>query len=110
MQSKEYKSMDKPVNKYVAAGVIVLFTSIFIGYLYWNYDSSEIEFTYRTIFIPALLLIVAVGFTLLALDKKGKQITTQETDKKISRKIMSLYLIIIVLATIVMVWRAYGDA
>ena len=110
MQPKEYKSMDKPVNKYVAAGVIVLFTLIFIGILYWNYDSSETGFTYRTIFIPALFLIVAGGFTLLALDKKGKHITTEETDKKISKKIMNMYLIIIVLVTIVMVWRAYGDA
>ncbi len=102
--------MDKPVNKYVAAGVIVLFTLIFIGFLYWNYDSSETDFTYRTIIIPVLFLIVAGGFTFLALEKKGKQITTQETDKKISKKIMNLYLIIIVLVIIVMVWRAYGDA
>jgi heme/copper-type cytochrome/quinol oxidase subunit 2 len=78
------RSLSQPINKTFAAiliGVVAIALPI-----YWMYGSDwkEAKLNALTILLPLFWVVIVVGFILLALGKKGKEVTTVETDQKIS--------------------------
>lgn len=78
------RSLNLPVNKTFAAiliGVVAISLPI---YGLYDSDWKEAKLNALAILLPLFWAVVAVGFALLALGKKGKEVTTAETDRAIS--------------------------
>ena len=77
-------SLNQPVNKRYAAiliGVVAIVLPVFGLY---ETDWKNAELNTLSILLPLLWVIFVTGFIFLALGEKGKNITSEETDKKIA--------------------------
>jgi hypothetical protein len=77
-------SLNQPVNKNYAAiliGVVAIVLPVFGLY---ETDWKNAEPNTLSILLPLLWVIFVIGLIFLTLGKKGKNITLEETDKKIA--------------------------
>jgi len=77
------KFLNQPVNKVFAAIVIGILSTIFLIYGLYDTDWESAELNALSILLPLFWVIFVAGFILLALGKKGKNVTSEETDDKI---------------------------
>lgn len=77
-------SINQSVNKKFAAILIGIVAIALPIYGLYDVDWKEAKLNALAIALPLLWIVIAVGFILLVLGKKGREITTVETDKKIS--------------------------
>gem|GEM_PF-5116801 len=81
---KNIKSpLNQPINKNIAATIIGLAGIIIPIYGPYGTDWSNAEFNVLSILLPLLWVVFVVGFIFLVLDKKGKEVTSEETDQEI---------------------------
>lgn len=77
-------SLNQAVNKYYAAILIGTVAIVLPIYGLYGTDWKNAELNMLSILLPLLWLVFVTGFILFALGKRGKDITTVETDQKIS--------------------------
>ncbi len=77
-------SLNQPINKNLAAILIGAVAIVFPIYGFYGTDWENAEFNMLSISFPLLWVVFVTGFIFLAIGKKGKNITSVETDKKIS--------------------------
>ncbi len=82
---KPKHSIDKPVNKNIAAMLIGIVAILFPAYWLDKTDWENAELNVLAILLPLLYVIFVIGFVLLALGKKGKNITSDKTDRHIEK-------------------------
>ena len=76
--------LNKPVNRYFAATLIGVVAVVLPVYAFYDMDWGDAEFNAMSVLIPLLYVVFVAGFVFLALDKKGRNLTSVETDKKIA--------------------------
>ena len=75
-------SINQSVNKKFAVILIGIVAIALPIYGLYDVDWKEAKLNALAIALPLLWIVIAVGFILLILGKKGREITTVETDKK----------------------------
>ena len=76
--------LNKPVNRNFAATLIGVVAVVLPVYAFYDMDWGDAEFNAMSVLIPLLYVVFVAGFVFLALDKKGRNLTSVETDKKIA--------------------------
>ena len=79
-------SLNQPVNKTFAATLIGIVAIALPVYGLYDSDWKDAELNAMAILLSVFWVAMVVGFILLVLGKKGKEITSEETDKKISNE------------------------
>ena len=77
-------SLNQPVNKNYAAILIGTVAIALPVYGLYNAEWKNAEINTLSILLPLLWVVFVTGFIFLALGKKGKDITSEETDQKIA--------------------------
>ena len=81
---KNIKSyLNQPVNKSFATILIGVVAIALPIYGLYGSDWKEAKLNALAILLPLFWVVIVVGFILLALGKKGKEVTTVETDREI---------------------------
>ena len=78
------RSLNQPVNKTFAAILIGVVAIALPIYGFYDSDWEEEKLNALAILLPLFWVVIAVSFILLAIGKKGKEVTTVETDREIS--------------------------
>lgn len=82
---KNIKSpLNQPVNKTFAAILIGVVAIALPIYGLYNFDWNDAKLNSLAILLPLFWALIIVGFILLALGKKGNEVTTVQTDREIS--------------------------
>jgi hypothetical protein len=76
------KTAETRIERIVYSTVIVMAAIAFPVYFLSNYGEVGIEFTTMSIFVGVLYIIIVSGFVFLIFNKKGVQVTSEETDHK----------------------------
>lgn len=77
-------SLNQPVNKKFAAILIGIVAIVLPIYGLYDVDWKEAKLNTLAIVLPLFWVVIVVGFILLVLGKKGREVTAVETDIKIS--------------------------
>lgn len=93
------KTAETKIEKIIYSAVIVLAAVAFPLYLLYTNGNISIKVTPTSLFVGVLYIIFISGWVFLVFNKTGPQVTSKETDKKISKawgKISNILLIIII--------------
>jgi len=77
-------SLNQPVNKHYAAILISIVAIVLPTYGLYGTDWKNAELNVLSILLPLLWVVFVTGFIFLALGKRGKNVTSVETDQKIA--------------------------
>ena len=94
-----------------SASLIALLVLAISLYFFIVTDWEKVELNALSIILPLFFIIIVVGFILLILDKRGLQVTTNDTDKNIAntykRTLKKLRPVFIALGFVWLAWIGY---
>ena len=103
--------IDSKARRIVGALVVIGVAYGMPAIMLWDAPWEKFEPGPMTIGIPVLYSIAVLGFVMLILGKNGVQVTSQETDKNISRSIEKIlnpvWYAFVVAATVAMVYSLF---
>ena len=68
------------------AAVIIVVVAVIVPVLgFRDLNFQDVEFGFLSVIIPLLYVVAVVGFVYLSLGKQGRNITSKESDEKISK-------------------------
>ena len=93
------------------AAVLIIMASISLAaYLILSTDFSQVTITPGIIIIPVLFLVLVIGFVLMVFNKGDVKLTSDETDKKVGKKLNNIMLYMVVIFLLYTCWKLYNIA
>ena len=84
------RNSESKASKTIYAIVIIAFSVFMPAYFFLDTKWESFQLTPMAIILPALYIMVVIGFVLLALNIRLANVTSPDTDKKLYKKYLSI--------------------
>lgn len=79
--------LNKELNGKLAGIIIIILGLAILAYSAFQIDWAEIELSFKSVFLPILFVLIIALFAFKVASSKDIDVTSEETDKKISKAI-----------------------